>query len=335
MVELGNNMFLYLKGMKMRWTTCWAMLGTAIMLAACGGGSGSGGVPVEVANAPLAKTEKASYCATASAASTSGVGYQEVDGECYRTLVLVPGERQQAAALTGTMSAQALLDWAEGAFPSLFPGPQQNLTSGAFTYRFYTATQIILAVNTSTTDIYVLGSFNGWAASPLYNLAYFNCMVFPGNCATTTVTVPGAPTIGAATAGNATASIAFTAPSSTGGAAISSYTASCVAASTTRTGTGTASPITVSSLTNATAYTCSVTATNSAGTGAASGSVSVTPVTTATGTSTTAGVACSINSSVFVASINLTSTAAMTCSSTQRTMTGNGLPDHTPGTFPN
>lgn len=92
-----------------------------------------------------------------------------------------------------------------------------------------------------------------------------------------TVTVPGAPTIGTATAGNASATIAFTAPSSNGGATITGYTASCTGGGATATGTGTASPIAVSNLTNGTTYSCSVTATNSAGTGAASATVSVTP----------------------------------------------------------
>ena len=89
------------------------------------------------------------------------------------------------------------------------------------------------------------------------------------------VTVPGAPTIGAATAGNASASIAFTAPSSNGGATITGYTASCVTGSTTKTGTGTSSPISVSSLTNGSAYSCTVKASNSAGNSAASSAVSV------------------------------------------------------------
>lgn len=93
---------------------------------------------------------------------------------------------------------------------------------------------------------------------------------------TTTATVPGAPTI--ATAGDASASIAFTAPNSIGSTAITGYTATCTAASVSRTGTGTASPIVVSGLTNGTAYSCSVTATNAAGTGAASGVATVTPV---------------------------------------------------------
>ena len=93
-------------------------------------------------------------------------------------------------------------------------------------------------------------------------------------------TVPGAPTIGIATGGNAQASVAFTAPASNGGSAITGYTAKAYAggAATALTGAGTASPITVSGLSNGTAYTFTVYATNSAGNSAESGqSNSVTP----------------------------------------------------------
>lgn len=94
--------------------------------------------------------------------------------------------------------------------------------------------------------------------------------------ASSPVTVPGAPTIGTATAGNTSASITFTAPASNGGAAITGYTVTSSPGGIT--GTGASSPITVSGLTNGTAYTFSVTATNSVGTGPASAaSNSVTP----------------------------------------------------------
>ena len=169
---------------------------------------------------------------------------------------------------------------------------------------------------------------------------------------TTTTTVPGAPTIGAATAGDASASIAFTAPSSNGGAAITNYTGTCTGGGASKTATATASPVSVSGLTNATTYSCTVTATNSVGTSAASAAVAVTPAMTSTGsgngTSTgnnygtnttggTSGVACSysytaLNSS---ASVNTTSTSAWTCNSTSRVMTANGIPDHAVGAFPN
>lgn len=89
-------------------------------------------------------------------------------------------------------------------------------------------------------------------------------------------TSPGAPTIGTATGGDTTASVAFTAPANAGSAAITSYTATSSPGG--FTGTGSSSPITVSGLTNGTAYTFTVTATNGAGTGPASAaSNSVTP----------------------------------------------------------
>jgi hypothetical protein len=98
------------------------------------------------------------------------------------------------------------------------------------------------------------------------------------SAATATVAgiVPGTPTIGTATAGNAQAAVAFTAPSVTGGPSITSYTATSSPGGIT--GSAASSPITVSGLTNGTAYTFTVTATNSIGTGSASAaSNSVTP----------------------------------------------------------
>ena len=95
----------------------------------------------------------------------------------------------------------------------------------------------------------------------------------------TPATVPDAPTIGTATAGNGQASVPFTAPASDGGSAITSYTATSnpgnITGTISQAGSGT---ITVTGLNNGTAYTFTVTATNSVGTSAASAaSNSVTP----------------------------------------------------------
>lgn len=93
---------------------------------------------------------------------------------------------------------------------------------------------------------------------------------------TVNAVVPGAPTIGTATAGDTQADVSFTAPASNGGATITGYTVTSNPGG--FTGTGAGSPITVASLTNGVSYTFTVTATNSAGTGSASGaSNSITP----------------------------------------------------------
>jgi len=93
--------------------------------------------------------------------------------------------------------------------------------------------------------------------------------------------ISGAPTIGTATSGNTQASVSFTAPTFTGGSAITGYTA--ISSPGGFTGTGTSSPILVTGLTNGTAYTFTVTATNSAGTSTTSStSNSVTPKTSQT-----------------------------------------------------
>lgn len=87
---------------------------------------------------------------------------------------------------------------------------------------------------------------------------------------------PGAPTIGTATAGNAQATVSFTAPGSTGGGPITGYRATSTPGGITA--TGAASPITVTGLTNGQAYTFTVAAQNAGGYGPESAaSNSVTP----------------------------------------------------------
>lgn len=91
------------------------------------------------------------------------------------------------------------------------------------------------------------------------------------------LTVSTAPTIGLATAGTSSASIAFNTPAFNGGNAITSYTVTCSAADSVLRGSGANSPITVTGLIAGTTYSCVATATNSVGVSAASSSVSVTP----------------------------------------------------------
>ena len=110
----------------------------------------------------------------------------------------------------------------------------------------------------------------------------------PGNCpiASCSVTVststPSAPVGLTATAGNQQLTLAFSAPTDTGGTAITGYQASCtssVSNSAPGQSTGTASPLVVTGLTGGAEYTCTVAAQNANGLGQ-SASVTGAPNTT-------------------------------------------------------
>ena len=93
------------------------------------------------------------------------------------------------------------------------------------------------------------------------------------------LSVPDAPTIGAATAGAGQVSVAFTAPSDVGDAPITGYGASATDGTNVIGGTGSSSPVTISGLTNGTSYTAQVWAINDYGNGPLSAATSsFTPV---------------------------------------------------------
>jgi uncharacterized protein (TIGR02145 family) len=103
-----------------------------------------------------------------------------------------------------------------------------------------------------------------------------NSAASTASTAVTPRSVPGAPTSLVATAGNAQASVAFTAPTNNGGSAITGYTVTSSPGG--FTASGASSPLTVTGLTNGIAYTFTVVATNVVGNSVAStASAAVTP----------------------------------------------------------
>ena len=119
------------------------------------------------------------------------------------------------------------------------------------------------------------------------SMRYQAGIVLPGYNA---LKVANAPTIGTASQASSTSvSVAFTAPSCTGGGAISSYTAYCTTTGTNTT-SGASSPLVVTGLTTGSAYTFKVVATNAYGPSyPSSASNSVTPATVGQDAYTTAG----------------------------------------------
>lgn len=86
------------------------------------------------------------------------------------------------------------------------------------------------------------------------------------------ITTPAAPTGLAATAGDGSVSVSFTAPSNTGGAAVTDYEYQLDGGNWVSAGT-TASPIVITGLTNGTSYSIALRAVNAAGAGTASAAV--------------------------------------------------------------
>jgi hypothetical protein len=108
--------------------------------------------------------------------------------------------------------------------------------------------------------------------------------------AVTPLTTPGAPTGVTAAAGNGTATVSWSAPSSNGGAAISSYTVTSVPAGGTCAWTSGPLTCTVTGLANGTPYTFRVTAANAEGVGVAGVSAgAVVPTAPATAQTAAAG----------------------------------------------
>ena len=157
----------------------------------------------------------------------------------------------------------------------VFTAPASN---GGSAITGYTATCGAQSQSGTGSPIVVAGLVNGTpvTCTVIATNALGNGPASAPSASVTPATVPGAPTGVVATRGNAQLSVAFVAPTSNGGSAITGYTATCGAQSQ----SGTGSPIVVAGLVNGTPVTCTVIATNAVGNSAASApSASVTPAT--------------------------------------------------------
>lgn len=98
-------------------------------------------------------------------------------------------EQQQATTAVAALrspTAIELLEWAETAFPSLFPKGSTNLTWGTYVYRLYPSTDLVLGVNTTDGTVVAVTQTSSQLPSNIYlgHLADYACQVLKANCHT-------------------------------------------------------------------------------------------------------------------------------------------------------
>jgi uncharacterized protein (TIGR02145 family) len=188
---------------------------------------------------------------------------QYFNGTVWIASVLVPGSFAKPDAPTSPIAT------AGNAQASVaFTAPTSNGGS-AITGYTVTSSPGSFTASGASSPINVTGLSNGiaYTFTVVATNSVGNSVASTASAAVVPKTVPGAPTSPVATAGNAQASVAFTAPTSNGGSAITGYTVTSSPGS--FTATGASSPIIVTGLSNI-AYTFTVVATNSVGNSVAS-----------------------------------------------------------------
>jgi hypothetical protein len=215
-------------------------------------------------------TNGTSYTFTVTATNSVGTGPASAASNAV-TPAAVPGAPTNVTA--AGHDASATVSWTP---PAVTGG------SAITSYTIRSNAGQVVTVDGNTTSTTVTGLTNGTSYS--FTVAATNAAgTGPASAASNVVVpaaVPGAPTGVSASAGNASATVTWTAPTSNGGSAITGYTV-LANDGTSVTVNGTATSATLNGLTNGTSYTFTVTATNSVGNGPASSpSNAVTPTAT-------------------------------------------------------
>jgi uncharacterized protein (DUF1800 family) len=151
-------------------TGAWSWSAASLLsatLAACGGGDAPANIAPE---AKALKFEQASQSDT----------------------LIANAQRREAtsAQAVATVTPDALMNWAESALPTLFPGPQPTLSGNAgsisYVYRYYplpNGTWNLIGV-TSDGKVYVLGAITGGNLTQFGMLSDYACTINPNSCGT-------------------------------------------------------------------------------------------------------------------------------------------------------
>jgi titin len=207
------------------------------------------------------------YSFRVAAVNSAGTGsYSDAETGTPRT---VPG---QPTSLTATpASSEVSLSWSApdddggneitGYFVEYHDGDESWMLVATVS----SAEHVVTGLSNGTEYSFRVSTYNDAGTGPVSSTAV-----------STPRTTPGAPTVNSLTPGNTTITVAFTAPASNGGSAITSYEYIVGAGSWTAVGS-TSSPFTITGLTNGVTYSVQLRAVNAAGSGTASSAGSATP----------------------------------------------------------
>lgn len=209
-------------------------------------------------------TNGTAYTFTVTAANAAGVGPPSIPSNSVIPQSAVPGAPTSVAAAPA--NARATVSWTPPANTGGSPITLYTVTS---TPGSVTATAPGSAVTASVT-----GLTNGVSYTFTVTASNSSGAGIPSSPSNAVIpaNVPGAPIIGSAVGGNASATVTWSPPTSDGGSSITKFNIFVSPGNAAVTVPAPATSATVSGLTNGTAYTFTVSATNAIGTGPASAS---------------------------------------------------------------
>jgi len=158
------------------------ILCVSLLIASCGGGDA-----IEQQAAPMSSPTRAVVavyqCAAAQADARGVTRLSVIDGQCVRTSTAIESDpRAKALASPRVPTTEALLNWAETAFPQFFPSRRITQSLPPYLYRYYPESGNYLGV--ADGKIYALGPLVDSNSEPAYVglVADFSCNVYPQDC---------------------------------------------------------------------------------------------------------------------------------------------------------